>query len=78
MKYKDNIIPVKFTVKEYKNENEGNRLYCLTTLPHKIEKRECHNMAAGEIENSTTLTSPHAFPFNSNIPQTTQKNKGEK
>ena len=38
MLYKDRIVPVKLTVKEIKNDNEGNRLYSLKAIDVDLEK----------------------------------------
>jgi hypothetical protein len=39
MLYIDRIIPVKLTVKEIKNQNEGNRLYSLKAIDVDIDKK---------------------------------------
>jgi hypothetical protein len=37
MEYEDAILPVKFTVKEFKQQGAGNRLYSLEVIAVKIK-----------------------------------------
>ncbi|MCL2880310.1 MAG: hypothetical protein FWF29_08710 [Treponema sp.] len=64
MKYKDDIIPVKFTIKDFENPDEGNRLYSLQTLEHQIKKGNAVFIGPETIETSTEANSPpHSLEY---------------
>jgi len=59
MEYSGQIIPVKFTVKQFIDTEKGNRIYSLEAIDIEIKKeRDTGILAAGVVDKSTALGSP--------------------
>jgi hypothetical protein len=67
MKYNNDIIPVKLTVKEFTDENRGTRLYSVEAINEVLDIKKGRWSSGDGVLNKSSLSAPARHPYNHNI-----------